>query len=83
LLPAHLELRRCTHAGLNKGEARNALARAVFFNRLGELRDRTYESQQHRPDGLNCKRRASLTLSSERQRELQGRSLGDGEDELS
>jgi hypothetical protein len=30
-----------------------------------------------------CKRRASLTLSSERQRELQRRSLGDGKDKLS
>jgi Tn3 transposase DDE domain len=38
---------------LNKGEARNALARAVFFNRLGELRDRTYENQQHPASGLN------------------------------
>ena len=38
---------------LNKGEARNALARAVFFNRLGELRDRTYENQQHRTNGLS------------------------------
>jgi hypothetical protein len=25
----------------------------VFFNRLGELRDRTYEIQQHRASGLN------------------------------
>ncbi|MCX9422626.1 Tn3 family transposase, partial [Escherichia coli] len=25
------ELRRRVHAGLNKGEARNSLARAVFF----------------------------------------------------
>jgi TnpA family transposase len=32
----NVELRRRVHAGLNKGEARNALARAVFFNRLGE-----------------------------------------------
>jgi hypothetical protein len=31
-------LRRRTNAGLNKGEARNALARAVFFHRLGEIR---------------------------------------------
>ena len=37
----------------NKGEARNALARAVFFNRLGELGDRTLENQQHRASGLN------------------------------
>jgi hypothetical protein len=35
----NIELRKRIHAGLNKGEARNALARAVFFNRLGELRD--------------------------------------------
>ncbi len=38
-----LDLRRRVNAGFNKGEARNALARAVFFNRLGELRDRSYE----------------------------------------
>jgi len=25
----------------------------VFFNRLGELRDRTYENQQHRTNGLS------------------------------
>jgi TnpA family transposase len=49
----NIELRKRIHAGLNKGEARNALARAVFFNRLGELRDRTYEIQQHRASGLN------------------------------
>ena len=48
-----IELRKRIHAGLNKGEARNALARAAFFNRLGELRDRTYENQQHRASGLN------------------------------
>ena len=35
------ELRRRVQVGLNKGEAKNALARAVFFNRLGELRDLT------------------------------------------
>ena len=34
------ELRRRVQIGLNKGEAKNALARAVFFNRLGEIRDR-------------------------------------------
>jgi TnpA family transposase len=28
----NIELRRRVHAGLNKGEARNVLARAVFFN---------------------------------------------------
>ena len=41
-----VELRRRVHAGLNKGEARNALARAVFFNRLGEIRDRSFEQQR-------------------------------------
>ena len=49
----NVELRQRVHAGLNKGEARNALARAVFFNRLGEIRDRTYEHQRHRASGLN------------------------------
>jgi len=47
------ELRRRVHVGLNKGEARNALARAVFFNRLGELRDRSFENQLYRASGLN------------------------------
>ena len=32
----NVELRRRVHAVLNKGEARNALARAVFIHRLGE-----------------------------------------------
>ena len=46
-------LRRRTNAGLNKGEARNALARAIFFHRLGEIRDRTLENQRYRASGLN------------------------------
>jgi TnpA family transposase len=49
----NVELRRRVHAGLNKGEARNALARAVFFNRLGEIRDRSFEQQRYRASGLN------------------------------
>lgn len=40
-------------AGIEKGEARNALARAVFFHRLGELRDRSFENQAYRASGLN------------------------------
>ena len=40
-------------AGLNKGEARNTLAKAVCLYRHGELRDRTYELQRHRASGLN------------------------------
>ena len=47
------ELRRSTGHELNKGESRNSLARAVFLHRLGEIRDRTYENQQHRASGLN------------------------------
>lgn len=47
------ELRRRVQVGLNKGEARNALARAVFFNRLGEMRDRSFENQNYRAGGLN------------------------------
>ncbi len=46
-------LRRRVTAGLNKGEACNSLARAVFFNRLGEVRDRSFENQHHRASGLN------------------------------
>jgi TnpA family transposase len=46
------QLRRQATAELNKGESRNALARAVCFHRLGQLRDRTVEAQQHRVSGL-------------------------------
>ena len=47
------ELRRRSSVSLNKGEQRNALRRPVFFNRLGEIRDRSYENQRHRVNGLN------------------------------
>lgn len=47
------DLRRRVQAGLNKGEARNALARVVFFHRLGEVRDRGFEQQSNRAGGLN------------------------------
>ncbi len=46
-------LRSRVQIGLNKGEARNSLARTVFFNRLGEVRDRTFENQLYRASGLN------------------------------
>ena len=49
----NIDLRRRANAGLNKGEARNALARAIFFYRLGEIRDRSFESQVYRASGLN------------------------------
>ena len=48
-LPA---LRRQVTVELNKGEARNALARAICFHRLGRLRDRATEAQQYRASGL-------------------------------
>ena len=47
------QIRGRAQAGLNKGESRNALARTVFFNRLGELRDRSFEDQFYRASGLN------------------------------
>ncbi len=47
------QLRRRVQVGLNKGEAKHALTRAVHFNRLGEIRDRTFENQLHRASGLN------------------------------
>ena len=46
-------LRRRVHVGLNKGEAKNALAKAVFFNRLVEMRDRSFENQRSRSRSLN------------------------------
>ena len=49
----NVELRRRVQIGLNKGEAKNALARAVFLNRLGEIRDRNFDSQRYRASGLN------------------------------
>lgn len=46
-------LRRLVTAELNKGEARNSLARAVAFHRLGRFRDRGHENQQVRAAALN------------------------------
>jgi hypothetical protein len=34
-------------AGLNECEARNALGKAVFFNRLGEIRDSNFDQQRY------------------------------------
>jgi TnpA family transposase len=45
-------LRRQATVELNKGEARNALARAICFHRLGRLRDRAVEARQYRASGL-------------------------------
>src|SRR5438045_9030828 len=48
-----LELRRRVQVGLNKGEARNALARAIFFYRQGRVQDRSHAQQQQRTQGFN------------------------------
>jgi hypothetical protein len=49
----NVELCRRVQIGLNKGEAKNLLARAEFLNRLGEIRDRSFENQRYRASGLN------------------------------
>ena len=47
------DLRQRVSRGLNKGEAENALKKAIFMHRLGEFRDRSFEDQQRRASGLN------------------------------
>ena len=49
----NVKLRRRVQIGLNKGEVKNLLARAVLLNRLGEIRDRSFENQRYRASGLN------------------------------
>lgn len=46
------ERRRATRE-LNKGEAENALKRAIFFHRTGRLRDHGLQAQSHRASALN------------------------------
>ena len=48
-----VDLRHRVQMSLNKGEARNNLARAVFIGRLGELRDRSHKNHQLRAAGCN------------------------------
>lgn len=47
------DLRQLVTAELNKGEARNTLARAIAFHRLGRFRDRSHENQSSRAAALN------------------------------
>ena len=47
-----LEMRKRAQIGLNKGESEHYLDRAVFFNRLGEIRDRSFDNQRFRASGL-------------------------------
>lgn len=44
--------RRATRE-LNKGEAENALKRAIFFHRIGRIRDTGLQAQGHRASALN------------------------------
>ncbi|WP_163527870.1 Tn3 family transposase [Halobacillus ihumii] len=46
-------LRRKIQKGLNKGEAMNGLARAIFFGKQGEFRERTLQHQLQRASALN------------------------------
>ncbi len=46
-------LRRRVQVGLNKGEAKHALARALFFGRHGELWERAFIDQVHRASCLH------------------------------
>jgi len=46
-------LRRRIQRGLNKGEAMNALARAIFFGKLGEFKERELQDQLLRASALN------------------------------
>jgi hypothetical protein len=74
-----LDLRRRAQTGLNKGEIRNARARAIFFCQLGELRDRTFENQVYRASGLNLVVAAVITVEP-RYLELAAADLGIGPD---
>ena len=47
------QLRMECQAGLNKGEARHALARAVFAHSQGRVHDRSHDAQQKRVMALN------------------------------
>lgn len=45
-------MRRRINRGLNKGEAMNALARAIFFGKFGEQRKRALQDQLQRASAL-------------------------------
>lgn len=58
-------LRRRVTAGLNKGEARNTLARVIFMHRLGEIRENKIESQQNKASGLTAVTAALIGWNTE------------------
>jgi hypothetical protein len=45
---------------LTCSQANKPLAKAVFFKRLGEMRDRSFENQRYRASGLNLLANGSL-----------------------
>lgn len=47
------KLRRKVQRGLNKGEAMNSLARAIFFGKHGEFRERALHDQLQRASALS------------------------------
>jgi TnpA family transposase len=47
------EQRRRAARELNKGEAENALKHAIFFHRVGRIRDHALQAQSHRASALN------------------------------
>jgi TnpA family transposase len=47
------EERRQATRELNKGEAQNALKRAIFFHRTGRIRDHGLQAQGHRASAFN------------------------------
>ena len=47
------EQRRRATRELNKGEAENALKRAIFFHRVGRIRDHGLQAQSHRASAVN------------------------------
>ena len=48
-------LRHKINRGLNKGEAMNALARAVFFGKLGEFRNRSIQDQLQKSSAFSSR----------------------------
>src|SRR5260370_15171222 len=70
----HVELRRRVQIGLNKGEAKNSLARAVFLNRLGEIPERSFENQPYRANGLYLVK-ASICLLNTRSLETAAKQI--------
>ena len=56
------QLRMECQAGLNKGEARHALARAVFAHSQGRIHDRSHDAQQRRVMALNPRHRRHRLL---------------------